>query len=183
MKKAQTDNTYFKHKIKLRLDNLPNKKNINILDCYYGDGLIWNEIKIKSNKNIKIISIDRKKESNALLIGDNIKYLKGMDLNKYDIIDLDAYGIPYDQIKIILEKQFKGVIFVTFIQSIFGRLPKKMLFDLGYNKKMIEKCPTLFEKNGIEKLLKILYNYNIESISGFFIGRKNYFKINLGEKK
>lgn len=153
--------------------NLPKKKNIMVLNLYNGDNLIWSEI-CRRNAGIDVIGIDIKKDKKKSLIGDNIKFLMSMDLSAYDILDLDAYGCPIDQLEIIFEKKYKGIIFVTFIQSYMGSLPKKMLNKLGYTNNMIDKIPTLFSRNGFEKLKNYLSTYCVNNILVYNIGRKHY---------
>lgn len=181
MNKAQikkTDNSFLTDKIKIRINTLEkiNKKTITILDAYAGDSVIWNNIKnIPEYKNkLKIIKIEKEKKGGIYLKGNNIKYLLSMNLNKFDLIDLDAYGIPYKQLKILFQKKYKGQIVITAIQSGLGGLPDELLIDLGYTKKMIKKCPTLFSKNGIEKLLNYLGNNGIKTANIISINRKNY---------
>ena len=59
----QTDNPYFDEKVKLRMDNLPAKNHIKVLDCFHGEGLIWDVIK-KSRPDIKfeVVGIDQKRD-------------------------------------------------------------------------------------------------------------------------
>jgi len=172
----KTDNSHIKEKIQLRLDCLPNKKTINILDCFAGKGTIWNEVKKVSKKNIQILSIEKEKDKNKLaLTGSNLKYLNILDLTKFDIIDLDAYGIPYQQLKILFDKEYKGTILVTAIQSGMGQLPKGLLKDIGYSEKMISKISSIFNQKGIDKLKNYLYLRGVKFIEGYFIDRKNYF--------
>ena len=47
-----------------------------------------------------------------------------------------------------LEQKYKGVVFATMIQSIYGQLPIDMLKELGFTETMIRKIPTLFGKRG-----------------------------------
>jgi hypothetical protein len=108
------------------------------------------------------------------LPGDNLKYLKSIKLD-YDIVDLDAYGIPFKQLEILFKRNYIGTIIVTAIQSGMGVLPKGMLHKLGYQQSMVDKIPTLFSRNGIEKLKNYLYLYGVKQITGYFINRKNYF--------
>lgn len=133
----KTDNSYFDLKVNLRLNSLLlfKKQNIIILDAFAGDGLLWSEIQRKTSKNIEILRIEKKKNSLGIyLIGDNIKFIRGMDLARFDIIDLDAYGSPYRQLNEIFKQNYKGIIHCTFIQTIMGVLNKKMLIEIGYNK-------------------------------------------------
>ena len=52
MSKAKTDNSMFWDKVLLRLNHLPEKNNINVLDCFSGNGEIWDQIKKMTKKNI-----------------------------------------------------------------------------------------------------------------------------------
>jgi len=176
----QTDNSYLEDKVQLRLNSLPDKTELNILDAYSGSGKIWQTIKQRTNKKLNILSIDKEQKQNKfILIGDNIKYLASMDLSKYDIIDLDAYGIPYKQLKIIFNKKYNGIIYVTFIQSIMGRLPNNFLFDLGFTKEMISKCPSLFGKKGFQYFKNWLSVNGVKSIIYRTYGRKYYLCFNI----
>ena len=181
MSKGQikTDNSFLQDKIELRLNHLPDKEKIYILDCYAGDGIIWNKIKNHSNKQIKILGIDRENKKGVYLKGDNRKFLKTMDLKKFDVIDMDSYGVPYEQLRIIFDRGFKGVVFVTFIQSVMGQLPRRMLYEVGYTKRMIDNIPSLFNRNGIEKFKRYLYLHGIDRVFMRNSGRKYYlsFKI------
>jgi len=175
-RQIKTDNSYLNSKINLRMNHLPDKQSIKVLDCFAGRSRIWKEIKKKSNKNINVIGIDRISYGSTLK-GDNIKYLKGMNLNKYDIIDLDAYGVPFRQLEIIFRKKYKGILFITFIQSIFGSLPVKMLEKIGYTRKMIKKCPTIFNRNSIEKFKQYLAINGIKKIIIINKNNKKYLYI------
>lgn len=175
----QTDNSYLEDKIKLRLNNIPKKEILNVCDAYSGSGTIWSNIRKKYSGKINLIKLDKEEKSDDFVfIGDNEKFLSAMDLSKFDVIDLDAYGIPYEQLKIIFDKKFKGMVFVTFIQTMQGGLPHGFLIDLGYTKKMIIKCPTLFAKNGFEKLLNWLVINGIKKIKFRKHARKNYIAFN-----
>jgi len=172
----KTDNSYLNTKINLRMNHLPDGKNIKVLDCFAGRSRIWKEIKKKSNRNINVVGIDRISYGSTLK-GDNVKYLKGMNLDKYDIIDLDAYGVPFRQLEIIFKKKYKGILFITFVQSIFGRLPVRMLEKIGYTRNMIKKCPTLFNRNGIEKFKQYLAINGIKRIIIINKNNKKYLYI------
>lgn len=176
----KTDNSYLHEKINIRLLALPKKKDIQVLDCFSGTGYLWNKVKDKTGKNIRVLSIEMQKGKNPLaLSGNNLKYLTKLDISIYDIIDLDAYGVPYSQLEIIFNKGYKGIVVVTFIQSILGGLPKKMLTQLGYSDTMIGKIPSIFYRNGIDKFKNYLYICGVKSITGYFIGGKNYFMFNI----
>lgn len=177
MSNLQTDNSYLSQKVNLRIKYLPNKKNINVLNCFAGHNLIWeNIIRLVKNKEFSVTNIDIKHNfDKAMLKGDNIKYMAKMNLNKYDIIDLDAYGIPFKQLQLLFDKKYKGHVYITYISSVFGCLPKKMLNKLGYTNEMIDKIPTLFNKNPFDKLCNYLYINNVRDI--YYLKLKNKYYI------
>ena len=180
MSNQQTDNDSigFSYKVGLRIETV--KQNQKILDCFSGHGHIWNEVSRQKECNLNITSIDsRNDKSSVYLKGDNIKFLKAMDLNKYDIIDLDSYGIPFQQLEIIFEKKYSGIIHATFIQSSMGRLNNGLLMSLGYTREMIKKCPTLFSKNGYEKFKNYLANHSILRINELSLKNKHYLYFKL----
>jgi hypothetical protein len=180
LKDKRTDNSFYFQKITLREEVIKKLVNeINILDCYAGKGKIWSGL-IERNRNVKInyLGIEKEKKKNkniSVLEGDNLKYLKALDLSKFNLIDLDAYGIPYDQINVVMSSNFRGYVIVTFIHTGMGRLPDNMLLSLGYTKEMINKCPTLFSRNHNQKLFRSLYSYGVKSINFIEKNEKLYF--------
>lgn len=171
----KTDNHYLTEKIQLRQEVIKLVKNPNILECFAGKGVLYKELKKQNNINITSIEIEHNKNKTAHLTGDSFKYLKALDLTQYNIIDLDAYGIPFKYIDYIINSEFKGYVIVTAIQAGMGKLPDDLLIRLGYTKAMIKKIPTLFNTKGVDKLKNYLYLVGIKSITGYFINRKNYF--------
>lgn len=186
MNNVQTDNSYFEEKVSLRLNNLPAGE-CRVLDCFGGDGRIWLQIQKRARKKrISVLRIEKKKDKNGIYLeGDNRKFLKSIDLERFNVIDLDAYGVPYEQLRIIFEHKHitPKVIFITFIQSLYGGLPTGMLAEIGYPEKMIKKCPALFNKKGIEKLKQYLAKKGIQKIKRFSDSseRKNYLCFEIGK--
>lgn len=154
MSKAKTDNSHLEAKVLLRVNHLPEKDPVRVLDCFHGSGIIWKNVILRCpNRKILVTGIEEKRGLPGLyLVGDNRKYLSMMDLSQFDVIDLDAYVVPFDQIEILMIRPGQRTVFVTFIQSNYGQLPLGMLECLGYTKSMVIKCPTLFCRNGFEKM-------------------------------
>ena len=173
----KTDNSHFEEKVLLRIYAIKDIISPSVLECYSGTGKLWDEVKKRTGKEITILRIEKEKSkgNKIYLQGDNIKFLLSLNLDKFDVIDLDAYGIPYDQINLLYNRDYKGTVIVTAIQSMQGGLPHKMLMKLGFTKQMIQKIPSLFFRNGFGKLKNYLYLSGVQSIEGYFIDRKNYF--------
>ena len=180
---VKIEHSHLEQKIQLRINHLPKKKKITVLDVFHGDGTIWRNITAKIDKEIAIIGIDKKGGGPGLqLTGDNVRFLKSMNLAIYDVIDLDAYGVPYQALKEVLRNCTvkKGTaIFLTFIQvgapGVQGVLPYAMLEELGYTRKMIKKIPRLFYRDGFEKFKQYLACNGIKKMA--YIQKKSKFYI------
>jgi hypothetical protein len=176
MSKVQTDNSYLEEKIMLRIASLPMKDDILVLEAFAGDGFIWGEVKKRVTKKNTVLRIDVKEDKKGVYLkGDNLKFMKSLDLNKFDIVDLDAYGSPFTQLKIVFEQNYKGIVHCTFIQTMFGALNKEMLLNLGYSEEMQKKIPSLFNKHGIDKLFCWLVRNGVNQTIGFHFNKKHYF--------
>lgn len=176
MSSQKTNNSFLVEKIALRINNLPEKEKIKVLDLFHGNGCIWGNIKKLSEKKIDVSGIDIKEYASFSLTGDNMKVIQSINLDNYDAIDVDAYGCPYEQIKIISQKiKSEKIIFYTFIQSMMGSIPFDMLNALGFSNEMVKKTPVLFSKNGHDKFLDWLSLLGVKQVR--FInptGRKFY---------
>jgi hypothetical protein len=178
MSKHQTDNSYLAEKISLRIESLCKfgKEDINVLECFAGDGYIWEACKKNSTKKINVLRIDKKEDKKGIYLkGDNQKFISAINLSNFNIIDLDAYGSPFTMLEYIFKSNYKGCIHCTYINSVIGRINNKMLNILGFSNQMIKKCPTLFSKHPLEKMLFYLNKRGVEDITGYFMERKNYF--------
>ena len=185
MSKGLTDSSYFMDKVELRINHLPRKKNLKVLDAFGGEGRIWNKIEKITNKKLSVLRIDKEADkSGAYLKGANIKFMKNLDLSQFDVIDLDAYGTPYDQLEILFRHHretdtLRAVIFVTFVQNMQGNLHRRLLYQLGYTKNMIDKVPSIFMRRGFEKLKEYLVLNGVVSIHYRGRDRKHYIAFRL----
>jgi|WetSurMetagenome_2_1015567.scaffolds.fasta_scaffold20719_3 hypothetical protein len=180
MNKAQIDNSHFDLKILLRLKAIKESglKEIKVLDAYSGDGRIWFEIAKHHGYKITLVRLDIKKDRRGIyLCGDNRKILSSLNLREFDFIDLDAYGVPYYQLKEVFRQQSQAVIFVTYILKGLRTIARKLLNEIGYSTTMIEKIPTLFNSRPLDKMGQFLAQNGIDKIVGYFLENnfKNYF--------
>jgi hypothetical protein len=177
MNKGKTDNSHFEAKVQLRIDHLPPEGAIRVLDCFGGKGRIWREIRRQfPDKKIEVTRVEIKKGLPGIyLCGDNRKYLATLDLDRYNVIDLDAYGVPFDQLEILFRRpQRKArVVFVTICQQTWRSVPMKMLSAVGYPLGMVSKCPGLFMQRPLEKFKRYLYMRGVRMIDSVrFDGRE-----------
>jgi hypothetical protein len=151
-----------------------------ILDCYHGNGIIWD--KIKGKKRVEVIGIEKEKGKGSIAIyGKCEKVIPHLDLSVFNIIDCDAYGIPYKALEaLFFNKTLKDgtVIFYTFIQSVLGRSDTKMFWHIGISKIMLNKCPTLFSKIAFDCFKEFLRRNGVNVIYDAFYhdgtSRKHY---------
>jgi hypothetical protein len=177
----KTDNSYLRDKVDLRINHLPEGK-VRVLDCYSGKGAIWEAVKrLCAKRDIQVLPIDQRHDKfDFHLHGDNLSYLQTLELSRFNVIDLDAYGVPFDQIECLVQRKYKGAVFVTMIQSIMGQLPHGMLEKVGFTKAQVEKAPTLFGRRGWQYFLEFLAVSGVKQIAHRSHSRKHYLAMVLG---
>jgi hypothetical protein len=177
----KTDNSFLRDKVQLRINNLP-AGDVRVLDCYSGKGLIWAAVERISGRKIHALPIDHRSDKDDFhLPGDNLEYLETLDLGKFECVDLDAYGVPFEQIEVLFRRHYRGVVFVTVIQSVMGQMPHGLLESVGFMQKQIEKCPTLFGKRGWEYFTQYLVVRGVRKIRHRSSKRKHYLAFTMPE--
>jgi hypothetical protein len=176
---AQTDNSCLNQKVVLRDIYTRDTKKPAILSCYGGANVVWENVSIKQSRELTVTRIDVKKYGANSIKGDNLKVIKSLDLSRFTHIDLDAYGVPFDQLEYLFKQKYSGTIFITFIQSVHGNLPAKLLKAYGYTDEMLKKAMAIFTRNGKRKLDFYLAVNGVKEYNYFDVGRKVYlaFKI------
>lgn len=172
--KTNNDAEMLQGKINLRIESVSELEEVTVLELFGGEGILWNEVKKQTGKKIEILSIDKNKYKRLQLQGDNIKFIDSIDLSIFNVIDIDAWGSPYKQLDTILKRKYSGIIHCTFIQTMMGKLSTDMLLSLGYTKAMIDKIPSIFNKNGIDKFKQYLANKGVKEINIIQKQKKNY---------
>ena len=176
----KTDNDNLSKKLAIRLfaiEKLGKSETepIRVLDCFAGDGLLWHYLKKESKRCIEHVGIDTLPKRGSFYLGDNRRYLHKLPIDDYDLIDLDAYGVPYDQMKILAKRNYQGIVVGTFIQSVYGGLPYDMLEDVGYSRRMVRKITKLFFSKGWDKWAAFLVTLGHEDVFVFHCNNKHYF--------
>lgn len=171
----KTDNAYTSDKAALLVDLTRHLDEIRVLDAYGGHGVIWRAVERLAGKPVQRTAVDQRLDlDTAHLHGDNLKVIAGLDLDAFNVIDLDAYGIPVAQIEEVMNSDFEGVVFVTAIQTMQGGLPKKMLTDLGLPRSISKRCPTIASRRGWEFLRAWLALQGVRRIWHRSKARKHY---------
>ena len=97
-------------------------------------------------------------------------------------MDLDSYGVPIEALQMLFSKRYQGTVFVTFIQSVMGRLPNAMLLDLGFSMGMIEESPVLLCRDGWSHFREWIAKNGVTSIEHRSLKRKHYLCFRLEGK-
>lgn len=177
----KTDNSHLSEKVDIRVDcvDLVGNDTVRVLELFAGKSILWTYVKnARPDCEIKVLSIEKQKGKNPLAINaDNLKVIDSLYLDSFDIIDIDAYGIPFAQLDKIFKRNFHGIVVVTCISSMFGMIPKKLLEANRITPKMIEKIPTIFSSKMFQYLENYLYLCGVQQVRGYFLEneRKYYF--------
>lgn len=178
--KTNNDLSLINAKIQLRINSIEHLKGqIKVLELFGGEGVLWNEVKKLTGKDILILGIDKNKYKRVQLQGDNLKFIDSLNLQEFDVIDADAWGSPFYQVEKIFSKNYKGIVHCTFIQTMMGELSKEMLLRLGYTETMLSKIKSVFNKNGVEKFKNYLAQNGVTEINIVTDNKKNYLYFNL----
>ena len=131
----KTNNSHHKPKVDLRVDAIRGmgKEHVRVLDAFAGEGLIWKSVQEQlPDVDFEILKIEKKPYSGAgVIAGDNRKVMPSLDLADFDLIDLDAYGIPYEQLRLCAERAPHVPVAVTCIMSSLTPIPKPLLLAAG----------------------------------------------------
>lgn len=119
-----TDNTNLDAKIALRKHFLTLVPEPHILECFAGkERMLFNSC----YRGMDVTALDTKQIKNVLKI-DNRKFIAGQNLSKYNFIDLDAYGSPYELLLNIFNKKQHDELFVVIITD---GLSRKLIYGKG----------------------------------------------------
>lgn len=104
-----------------------------VLDAFAGKGLVWKEIcRQRPDLTVRTLGIEKRKYINPdVIMGDNRKAMKGMDLGVFTLIDLDAFGCPWEQLQICADLAPQVPVVLTHIAVDLGPVPKGLLSAAG----------------------------------------------------
>lgn len=172
---ATKHNTHLAEKIELRVSavNEITATGIKVLDAFHAEGDLWKAVAKETDKSIMItgIEIDKTKKSSEFVIyGDNKKILSAINLSIYDLIDLDAYTSPYEQMKAIHKNPtLRPGTVIVYTKIMNGMLFSKKLIEEIIPKAMIKKIPMYFGKFRDDAFYSFLNKLGVEEVKGYKI--------------
>lgn len=184
-KRKKTDNAHVWLKVAVRREAIAALTDVRVLDCFAGNNVLWKEIKPDYYLGIEKV----KGKGSQNIYGDNVRLIPSLDLSRYNVIDLDSYGIPASQLLAVVQNETlpdSVVIVYTAIGGAIARGSKKLMSATGIRSEAYEKCPMLWNKKmldlwyallakiGVEKInLVVLKENTYEKHYGYFVLNKN----------
>lgn len=100
-KGKKTNNAKIDAKIKLR--QVIDCKESSVLECFCGKGEMFKAV-WKDAHYYEGIDIEAQNDNRIVHQGDCALILKKINIEKFDVFDIDAYGSPYECLQIIVQK-------------------------------------------------------------------------------
>lgn len=156
-----TDNASIVQKVNLRKKAIEGIENVRVLDLFAGENRIWSNFALE-----RYYGVEKEAGKGKNLWADNRKIIPSMDLSQFNVIDVDSYGIPFEQIEMIFENpslQPGTMIIYTAITNGVSTLSKKCQEMYGIQK-MYKKCKTAFNKKALDYFHGMLYKYGVRHV-------------------
>ena len=101
-KGKKTDNASYPAKRTIRKEVFDFHDDVNVLEVFCGSGIMYRDV-WKDAQRYK--GIDKRKffDERDLICGDSMKALTLVDLDDFNVIDIDAYGSPYNELNYIVK--------------------------------------------------------------------------------
>lgn len=157
------------YKLAVRLKACEQLKSIKVLDCYHGKGELWRSLQDFVEIE-EFLGIEKNKGLGSgfpVMYGNNLQIIDLINIDKYTLIDLDAYGFPFD----LMEKVF-----------IKSKLPKVIVYTVGfYSPCGIPDIINVFPES--RKICKTITNCFYDDMFSHYLyskGIKEYFECYAG---
>lgn len=176
---GQTFNSNEKLKVELRqkfIKDLPH--NSNVLECFAGVGSMYQEC-YKSfrhtciEKDVSIPTIGRN-----IIYGEALQVMKTLDINDFDVIDLDAFSHAWEEFDYIISKlkRKNTIIFITDgMGRVVGRhrnIPENLLRYINPRDCSFNNDRTGIFRHILSAKCK-LYNFDIVDFTLFHVKKGN----------
>lgn len=157
----KTDNASVSNKAELRKQATAHLAELRVLDLFAGNNILWGHFKCA-----RYYGVEEVKGKGKNLRANNIRVIESLDLSGFNVIDLDSYGIPFNQLVLLFENSTlakETVIIYTCISGKMNGLNKKCLEHYGLSG-MYRKCKTLLNALSTELFYGWLYDKNIKTV-------------------
>jgi SAM-dependent methyltransferase len=108
------------------IDTLALDRPARVLDAFAGHGRLWRAVGRQVGA-LEVTGIDTNPRTRAALHVDNRRVLPSLDLAAFDVVDLDAYGVPADQAALVAAGGYRGPLVWTCAGVLLGKLPRVLI--------------------------------------------------------
>jgi len=135
-------------KAALRAACLPDKDAVRVLDAYAGEHDLWDLVAdVRPDVNLSVLHVEsRRGVHRANLVLDNERALASLDLGSFDLIDLDAWGVPAAQMHAVAQSDFAGPVTWTAILVGMGAVPSAVIGASGVPAEWRKEAASLWSK-------------------------------------
>ena len=173
--RKKTDNAHVWLKVAVRREAIAALTDVRVLDCFAGNNVLWKEIKPDYYLGLEKV----KGKGSRNIHGDNLRLIPSLDLSRYNVIDLDAYGIPGAQLIALLRNKTlpdNVVVVYTGITNAVSGGQKKMIQAAGVPYEAYRKCPTLWNKKMLDLWYFFLFKIGVEKVNRVVVKENSYEK-------
>lgn len=189
IKRKKTDNAHVGIKVAVRQEAIANLTDgVRVLDCFCGNNVLWKSVCASCpvpgaqaqgfpDVYLGLEKVNGKGSRN--IHGDNLRLIPSLDLSRYNVIDLDAYGIPGAQLIALLQNKTlpdKVVVVYTAITNAVSCGQKKMIQAAGVPYEAYRKCPTLWNKKMLDLWYFVLLKIGVEKVFRVVVNESSYEK-------
>lgn len=175
----KTDNASVSSKVYLRKEATKHLSELRVLDLFAGENVLWSHF-----DKAKYYGVEKVKGKGRNLNCENMRVIASLDLSRFNVIDVDSYGIPFNQICALFANRTlrKGtVIIYTAITNKMSQLNKDAIRMFGLEK-IYKKCKTLLNGRALEYFYGMLYENGIREVTEYekkssFIKKYGYFVV------
>ena len=125
---TNNDSEWFDYKVNLRIQSIEHLEFARVLECFAGEGRLWDAVEQKSGKKIYRFRIDANFYPGIDIVGTSETVLKKISLKRYHVIDLDSWGSPAVHLQICLKSNTKAPFIVPNISDILAANHKRYSF-------------------------------------------------------
>ena len=86
-------------------------------------------------------------------MGSNLKIMRSLDLDAFDLIDLDDYGWPLKQLELCAERDYRGLVTFTACSAVLVTVPFVLLESLGFTRDELRRNRTLWGRDLVTPFL------------------------------
>ena len=163
---TKTDNAHIESKINLRKLATKGLDELRVLDLFAGENKLW-----ASFEKARYYGVEKVKGKGANLHTDNIRVIQSLDLSDFNVIDVDSYGIPANQIYELYQNDTlqKGTIIIyTCITNKMSGL-NKCILDLFHLRDIYAKSKTIINGHAVEMFYGLLYSLGVRKVCEYEI--------------